>query len=1075
MVHFIYGGPGTGKTEFITQLIEQDAVDKQKALLIVPEQMTVSAEQSLVRRLPASSQLYIEVVNFSRLANKVFRLQGGLAYNFASAAYQKIMMMKAIRISAPFLTEYQRGGNDDMSLADAMLSTYKELCASGVSLESLDKLATGMNDSLLLKKIRDISTVCSVYNTLIGEKYTDTNNELSRFAELLKKNDCFFDTKLYFDGFTSFTGLEHNIIRSLIKQSPYVAFTVALPSPSSKGIDTVSLRRSSDVLRRDCAGLGVKVRTDILEENKRTSDPSLAMLAKHLWEMSFLPEEDCYSTNDSVELYRAADIYDECEMAAARARELIESGYRYRDIAVIARDADKYRGILEPALDKMHLSYFVSEKTDPSLCPISKLILSALRIAVYGWRRNDVIAHLKTGLCGITPRESDIFEAYTAKWNINGKKFTTDDPWNMNPDGYVTEKSEKGIQILEIANKVKSEFIGKLRKYIGLLKSASTGNELCIATLKYLEELNVRASLLQISAKYLSEGKAKEAGEYAKMYDVVIDALECVNDAIGDDKAELSVFSTSVRTALSESELGSIPTSPDQIMIGSANMFRSNDVKCAIIIGACDGEFPADSKANGLFTDSERDFLIEHELPLSGDRELRASDELYFFRRAVASPSEKLIVFTRADSEPSIAFSRIGKMLGDIEVKETSGEIISRLRTVESASEYINLLDGTEEGEALRRLTSSGCRAQSTELSAQNEMIPEDVISEFIGRDLCLSQSKIESFINCRFSYSCKHILQLDDGKPAQFAYNNIGTFVHHVLEKFIYRVFVINKGHYPEKPEQERIVNEIITDYISALLPDKSANSARLRHLFSRLAITSNLLIDDILDEFADSDFKPKFFELKIGSSAIPSIEFTLCNGTKMRISGIIDRVDVFRDGSKAYLRVIDYKTGSKTFSVADIKEGLNLQLLLYVFLLVYNKNPEFAASLGGDPAVGGITYLSAPQGKVRSLKHGNNDASYISAINEIKRSGLILDEKSVINAVSRSSNMRYLMASSKKKSIVSSEGFEQLYSQVSDILTSIGNEIVSGNACAIPKKGTKVCNYCRFADICRAAKKEK
>ena len=59
MIKFIYGNPGTGKTEEIFKLLENDVAEKHKAILIVPEQMTVAVERELLLRLPASAQLYI--------------------------------------------------------------------------------------------------------------------------------------------------------------------------------------------------------------------------------------------------------------------------------------------------------------------------------------------------------------------------------------------------------------------------------------------------------------------------------------------------------------------------------------------------------------------------------------------------------------------------------------------------------------------------------------------------------------------------------------------------------------------------------------------------------------------------------------------------------------------------------------------------------------------------------------------------------------------------------------------------------------------------------------------------------
>ena len=216
-----------------------------------------------------------------------------------------------------------------------------------------------------------------------------------------------------------------------------------------------------------------------------------------------------------------------------------------------------------------------------------------------------------------------------------------------------------------------------------------------------------------------------------------------------------------------------------------------------------------------------------------------------------------------------------------------------------------------------------------------------------------------------------------------------------------------------------------------------------------------------------------PQFFELPIGTKEIPSITISLKNGTKLSLNGIIDRVDIYRDGDDVYLRVVDYKTGDKTFSVSDIAEGKNLQLLLYIFALTNNK--AMANKLNANVKPAGITYLSAVPSKVKASSYNDDTNTTTAAIAEIKRSGLIIDDEKIISAISHTSQNRYLMSSSRKRSTVTKDEFDGLFAQVNDILTQIGNEIISGNANAIPKEDGDACKYCNYASICRAAKKDK
>ena len=516
----------------------------------------------------------------------------------------------------------------------------------------------------------------------------------------------------------------------------------------------------------------------------------------------------------------------------------------------------------------------------------------------------------------------------------------------------------------------------------------------------------------------------------------------------------------------------------DEVTIGSANMLRADHIKCAILLGACDGEFPSNVQDSGLLNDADREHLINHKIVLSGDKEMRASDELYFFRRAASLPSERLMIFTRADSEPSIAFSRVKKLFGEVKTVETAAEALPRFKSLKVISEYLPLYAGTDLGEALKRLASESIAEDQMpfvfdnhSVTAENDTIAPSTIDGHIGNELRLSQSKIEEFVKCKFAYACKYYLKLNDNKRITFAYNNIGTLIHTVLEKFLFFVYIKNRGVHPNEEEKAKIIDEIISAYIDELIPSKDKTSARLNHLIERLKKMSTLILDDLLAELSDSSFIPTFFELPIGTSKVPSITINLKDGKHITMNGIVDRVDIYENDGTIYVRVIDYKTGNKTFSLSDIAEGTNLQLLIYIFSLTSQNSSHL---FNGKAEAAGITYISANSAKIKSQRFNDSDESISAATNEIKRSGLILDDEDVITAVSKSHNNRFLMTSARKSSTVSKESLDAIYGQVCDVLKSIGDEILMGNANAAPKNGADTCKYCPYSNVCRVSKKD-
>ena len=78
MITFLYGTYGSGKSTAILESISKDIQNGIHTFLLVPEQETVQTEHATLQALPPSAQLEIEVLNFSRLYNRVCREYGGI-------------------------------------------------------------------------------------------------------------------------------------------------------------------------------------------------------------------------------------------------------------------------------------------------------------------------------------------------------------------------------------------------------------------------------------------------------------------------------------------------------------------------------------------------------------------------------------------------------------------------------------------------------------------------------------------------------------------------------------------------------------------------------------------------------------------------------------------------------------------------------------------------------------------------------------------------------------------------------------------------------------------------------------
>ena len=92
-------------------------------------------------------------------------------------------------------------------------------------------------------------------------------------------------------------------------------------------------------------------------------------------------------------------------------------------------------------------------------------------------------------------------------------------------------------------------------------------------------------------------------------------------------------------------------------------------------------------------------------------------------------------------------------------------------------------------------------------------------------------------------------------------------------------------------------------------------------------------MLLSHLGKELAQSDFVPADFELSIGKGKeLEPLVLEIPGGGRISVEGKIDRVDVMEKPSGKYIRVVDYKTGSKDFKLSDVLYGLNMQMLLYL-----------------------------------------------------------------------------------------------------------------------------------------------
>ena len=351
MITFLYGACGSGKTTEVMERIRKDTENGIHTFLIVPDQEAVSAERLTLHTLPPASQLVLEVLSFSRLYNRVCREYGGLSYRYMTRPIRSLLMWKNLRELAPMLESYGTLAESDPSLADLMLSGIGECKSCGITPDMLEHAAAKLESgSPLAARLRDLALIYASFDRLTAEQYSDSADDLSRLYRVLSEHDFFAGTHVYIDSFTSFTAMEQKVIGRIFAQAEDTTVTIPLSAPDSEALDGESVRRSLDVLRHAALLCG-KPCEQTLGKNRRATTPALVRLSEELWNPDTGTKEPL-PNDGSVTAEVCATPYAEAEAAAGHVLELLRSGARCRDIVILMRDVNRYRGIIEPALEK---------------------------------------------------------------------------------------------------------------------------------------------------------------------------------------------------------------------------------------------------------------------------------------------------------------------------------------------------------------------------------------------------------------------------------------------------------------------------------------------------------------------------------------------------------------------------------------------------------------------------------------------------------------------------------------------------------------------------------------------------
>ena len=1117
----IYGRAGTGKSTFCINQIKKKINNSpiNKLILLVPEQFTFQTENKVLNAIGERYVLNAEVLSFKRLAHNVFNECGGATRTIMGDAGKSMLIFKVLEDLGDNMTVFKNASRQK-GFIDIASKTITEFKKYNVNNEVLDLTINEIEDENLKMKMEELKDVFDEFNSRLHEGYVDEEDQLLLLNEKLDGCSLYDGAEIWIDEFSSFTPNQLSVIGKLLKRAKSVNITLSIDEVNSlKGESDLFVatknteKRLMNLIQEEGIAFNGYINLNEGIPYRFKENKELAHIERQLYAYPF---KQYRGENNSLRLYRANNNYDEIEFVAKDILRLVrEKQYRFKDISVICRDVDNYEKVVSAIFAEYEIPYYIDKKIDIASNPLIVFINSAVDIISKNWTYESMFKYLKTGLIkefrGIEGAELiDELENYVLAYGIKGKKWMEE--WVNYSSSILKEEyiSEENKQRLERLNDIRETIVAPLDEFNKQCKGKKTLKE--FATILY-EFLDSKLDVMDTIDKYVDYFKendmAIEAKEYSEVRDIFIDVLEQAVDVLGNEVMDLNEFMKVLNIGLSQYEMGLIPVALDQVNIGDITRIKSRGTKALYIIGVNDGVLPSASKEEGILSDNDREILLEKGISLASDTRTKIFEEQFLVYTAFTIAEEYLVVtYPLADFEgksqrPSIIVHRLKKILPNVKEESEGFKLVNdKYEKISAKLPTLNELmiairknyDGAEiedywkyvydwylrEAKWKERIEYVKKGLEYTNLENNISKEKAKKLYEDNKNKISLSVSRLERYAQCPFAYYIQYGLKAKDRKIYEFTAPDLGSFMHEILDEFTNEIKEKDlKWSDLSKENCRNIINSLVDNQVKNNKSSILNSSKRYSYFTDRFKriLTKSVMV--ISEQMKRSDFEIYKNELAFGfSKDVNSIKLDLPSGESFYLNGRIDRVDKLNLDGETYLRIIDYKTGSKKFDLNKFYNGLQMQLLVYLDALI--NNSENIVENQAMP--GAILYFRIDDPILKSKGDLTEEEIKSEVLKELKLEGLLLDDVKVVKAMDNTlepgthsliipANMKKAGDLGKNKALITMEQFELLRKYVNEKMVEICQNMIEGKIDIEPCKENKniVCDYCNYSHICQ------
>ena len=932
-------------------LAEDDAVQ----YIIVPKQLTLLTERLLLAGLKLRGSFRLRVLSPARLCSLIFE-EAGMPAGVRLDDRGRVMLVRRAIQCAAGLTIY-KNADRRRGFAEKCARQLELFLQAGVSGEALRACAEDSQGAVRLKLL-DLAAILDEYAAQVQGRYQDGDTELIEAVQRAHKAGFIARGRFWFFGFDVIPPVLTGLLARIAALSPRAElfYPVAGDDAAADGDCYRPLRRALMRILAACRQEGAEVNCEALADLPGEGEiPTLER------EIFACPAGKWQGEVRHVHLAQAADVRQECLLAAARARRLAMAGMRYGDMQIVCADLAAYRQPLIDAFQAYDVPLFLESSRPVSRMATAQCLLTALTLIDKNFRSEDVLTLMRCGYMDLSRDEADRLANYALRRGIDGGRWLR--PLNRGSDAEIAELEPVRLRLMAPVAQLKEE-----------LKSARSLQDQLAALFHFLEQTGAHNRSQVLQQRLIDRGLREDAGLLAQSWNRIIGALDQMAALLGGDKLPLRQLSQTLAEALEAAVVKPLPQSGDAVYAQSAGRSLMQKCRALFLLGMSDRSASAD---DGLLTAAQKQAAAQRMQVWLGPDEAEAALMRRFYLKGALGMAEDQVFISCALSggdggaqRPGLFMELTQQIFPDlVPDNQEKQQVLLACAPGAMLGSTARALSLQREGEAVSPADAAAAAALknvadrlpdvSDRLRRMAQLLhgedreglrPESA-RELYGKLQTQSITRLEKFAGCPFSYYMNYGLKPERVEPFELDRRQMGTFLHEAVHEFL-RICGPELNHMSADAAEKRMERIADTMLQSMRLGTPMEDSASVRTEGRALRATACRCARVLAEHMQGSAFTTDQLERSFGREDGP---VQLRAGDTV-LEGRIDRVDTWKEGNG--LRVIDFKLGGKPLNLAGAYHGLQLQLPVYLGAAMKQKRARSA----------GVYYFALDEGVVNT-----------------------------------------------------------------------------------------------------------